>query len=391
LLWTLVQETVRWQARLDAVIAPLVHQPFSRLEGATRVILRLVACQVCLLDQIPDHAIVDEAVRLARHFANPGAERLVNAVSRRLVGDGKARWAAVEERSHPENWPVLYSHPSWLVERWRQQWGEGSCRSVLEWNNVHPPIWLRARPEGPAPPGQPGWVPNTYRMPDGYRPATDPAFQEGQWTVQDPSETLVTLLAPPTDSGIVVDLCAAPGTKTSHLVSRFPGQEIVAIDRTRFRVQHLLETLERTGGGAQVILADGETPPLADGCARGVLVDAPCSALGVLRRRVDARWNTRRRDLPRFARQQTRLLRSAAALVAVGGWLLYSVCTTEPEETDHVRKAFLAGNRDFRARSGDWEPPEQFRPSDGVVRIIPGQADCDGVYACLFERIERGA
>jgi 16S rRNA (cytosine967-C5)-methyltransferase len=387
-LWTLTQETVRWQARLDAVLVPLLRRPLYALEPSIQVILRLAACQTCLLDTIPDHAIVDEGVRLARQFANPGAERLVNAVSRRLVQDGRARWESLEAHDRPDDWPMKYSHPSWLVRRWRERWGDEGTRRVLEWDNQRAPVWLRSEPGGPVPQGEAGWVPQTYQMPDGYRPAEDPAFQEGQWTAQDPSETLVSLLPPETGEGWIVDLCAAPGTKTSHLVSRFRARSILAIDRTRSRVGALLKTITRTGGGAAIAIADGEMPPLRSASVGGILIDAPCSALGVLRRRVDARWNVRSRDLRRLARQQIRLLRAAAPLLRRGGWLLYSVCSTEPEETDQVRQAFLAGNCQFRPRPFATSLPAELEVEEAVLRIVPGQMDCDGVYACMFECVD---
>jgi 16S rRNA (cytosine967-C5)-methyltransferase len=389
-LWSLVQETLRWRARLDTVIAPLVHRPFERLDPPVRVILRLAACQICILDSVPPHAVVNESVRMAQRFAREGADRFVNAVCRRLTEDGRLRWAALDGEKDPNRLWITHSHPQWLVGRWNARWGTEQTLAMLRWNNAHADIWLRARPDGPVPPGEPGWVAGTYRMETSYRPTDDPAFLLGHFTAQDPSETWVGLLAPETGVGPILDLCAAPGTKTTHLASRFGAGRVIAMDRSRGRLERLRETLGRTGDPCPLVLGTAHHPPFREGRSSGVLLDAPCSALGVLRRRVDARWNVRESDLFRNRNQQIRLIGSAATLVRNGGWLLYSVCSAEPEETDEVREAFLARTSSFRPRPFEVPVPESLRAGEGAVRILPGQAGCDGVYACLFERTEEG-
>lgn len=384
-LWMLVQETVRWKARLDAVVAPLLTRPIGSLDMQVRVILRMAACQVCLLDQVPPHAIVDEGVRLAQRFAPIGADRLVNAVSRRLTDDGRARWNLLDSTGDPRSWMVGTSHPAWLIDRWRRRLGQERTRAVLEWDNQRPPVWLRARPGGDAPPGDPGWVPNTYRMPIGYRPGEDPVFQQGEWTAQDPGETLVGLIPPPVEGEVpVLDLCCSPGTKTSHLSERYG--HVIAADRSRGKVRRARDTIRRTRSSAHLVVADGLRSPFRTGVAGGVLVDAPCSNLGVLRRRVDARWNVRPSDLGKHGKQQLRLLSAAAVLPRVGGWLLYSVCSTEPEETDRVRSVFLERHPWYRPLPLAIQIPPEFMPAEGVLRLLPGDGDCDGVYASLFIR-----
>jgi 16S rRNA (cytosine967-C5)-methyltransferase len=387
-LWALVHETLRWQARLDAVIAPLLHRPIASLDPPVRILLRLAACQVCVLNQVPDHAIVDEGVRLARRFAPIGSAKLINAVSHRLTADGRARWAHIDTLSSPNRWPAVHSHPSWLVTRWRKRWGDELALASLQWNNRQAPIWLRARPGLQPPDGEAGWVPDTFKTPEGYQPAEDPSFAAGDWTVQDPSETLVCLLPARSEGGFLLDLCAAPGTKSSHLAMRFGAGSVVAADVSRSKIGRLRETLVRTGEAVSIVVADGLASPFRPGSFDGVLVDAPCSALGVLRRRVDARWNVRAEDLRRHGKQQTRLLDAATGLVRPGGWLLYSVCSTEPEETDAVRERFLATHRRFRPMAPELPIPPEILVADGAVRILPGQMDCDGVYACLFTRDE---
>jgi 16S rRNA (cytosine967-C5)-methyltransferase len=268
------------------------------------------------------------------------------------------------------------------------RYGAERALDVLKWDNTHADVWLRARPGGPIPPGEPGWIPDTYKMGSSYRPAEDPDFLSGAYTAQDPSETAVGLLPPLATQGRILDLCAAPGTKTTHLATRFGASQVTAMDRSRGRMQRLRDTLRRTGDACPLVLGSAVTPPFRIGIGAGVLLDAPCSALGVLRRRVDARWNVRESDLARNRSQQIRLIRSAASLVRPGGWLLYSVCSLEPEETDQVRDMFLSKCPAFHPIPFELSVPESLRGAEGVLRILPGQDGCDGVYACLFERRE---
>lgn len=390
-LWSLVQETLRWRARLDAVIAPLLHRPIAKLDPPVRTILRLAACQICVLDSIPSHAVVNESVQMAHRLAPEGADRFVNAVCRRLAADGRIRWKQFDGIQDSEKLWIVHSHPRWLVARWMARWGLERTLSMLRWNNAHAEIYLRARHGGAIPSGARGWVPDTYRMDSSYRPSDDPAFLMGHFTVQDPSETLVGHLPPDENSGPILDLCAAPGTKTTHLSSRFGEGRVFAMDRSRGRMQRLRETVKRTGDSCPLVLANALRAPFRPGSCAGVLLDAPCSALGVLRRRVDARWNVRESDLARNREQQIWMIDSAATLVRPGGWLLYSVCSTETEETDSVREAFLSRHPSFRPLAFAVELPEPLRLGEGVVRILPGEADCDGVYASLFRRKEGGS
>jgi 16S rRNA (cytosine967-C5)-methyltransferase len=389
LLWALAQETIRWRARLDAVIQPLVTRPIAKLDLSVRILLRMAACQFCILDQIPAHAIVDEGVRLSHRYAPRGADRLVNAVSHRLADDGRARFTHLAPTDDPSSWPVGYSHPEWLIDRWVRTHGTERARAILEWDNERPPVWLRARPAGMVPPGEAGWVPDTYRMPIGYRPTEDPLFEQGEWTVQDPGEALVGHLPPTETDGPVLDVCSAPGTKTSHLCER-QQTWIVASDRTRSRIRRVRDTVRRVGGLAELVVADATEPPYRPGAVAGVLVDAPCSNLGVLRRRVDARWNVRPSDLARHRRQQLRILNTAATLPRIGGWILYSVCTTEPEENEAVRIAFLRANPAYRPLPFSFNLAPELMTGPGVMRILPGEAECDGVYAALFIRAGKG-
>ncbi len=402
---SLVAGTLRHRGRLDHLLGGwLTGRGLEELPPAIRGALRLGAAQLLVLDGVPPHAAVHETVALAGRHGHRGTTGLVNAVLRRAAREGRAAWAEIDRQAAPtvESLALRYSHPEWLVRRWLARWGAERAEAVLRWDNQQPDYWVRLRPErgsGPgdapsgsaaAPPGSvPGWVPGTVRLPAGARPAELPGFAEGRWTVQDGSGILVGLLCAPV-RGLVIDLCAAPGTKTGHLAERAePGARVLAVDLSPGRLRRLRRGLARLGGPeagrVHVVAADSGRLPVRRPWS-GALLDAPCSNLGVLRRRLDARWRAREEEIPRLAAVQARLLDAAAEGGAPGSWLVYSVCTTEPEEGELQRDRFF-GNHP------DWEPaeiPEAVPPGarlrTGEMLLAPGAWETDGGYAFRARR-----
>ena len=318
---------------------------------------------------------------------------------------------------------LRHSHPDWLVARWVERWGEARTEAILRWDNTAPDYWLRLSPGAGPPAGSiPGWIPGTARLPAGSRPGSSEGFRAGEFTIQDGSAILVGWL-PPRVSGLVFDLCAAPGTKLSHLMERAERDAtLVALDKSPPRLRRLLQgagrlntdhhTRPRAGGSddaapegttlmdtghpsstpedraaPRVYVAAGDAALIpARGPWRGALIDAPCSNLGVLRRRVDARWRVEPGEIPQLASLQATLLESAARNLEPGGWLVYSVCTVEPEETIERR-------REFMKRHPDWEPiplpefvPPNVRMEPGELLLLPGQHETDGTYAFAVRR-----
>jgi 16S rRNA (cytosine967-C5)-methyltransferase len=206
--------------------------------------------------------------------------------------------------------------------------------------------------------------------------------------VQDGSGILVGHLCGPV-RGTILDLCAAPGTKTGHLLERAePGARVIALDLSPGRLRRLVRGLRRlsTAVTARVVAADATRLPLR-GPWHGVLLDAPCSNLGVLRRRVDLKWRAREEEIERLAALQTRLLETAAA-AAPDAWLVYSVCTTEPEETSRQRDRFFEAHPDWRPGELPEFVPAAIRLRAGEMMLIPGESETDGGYAFTARRSE---
>lgn len=399
----LVIEVLRHRARLDWLIGQWLRRGgASDLPAPARNVLRIGAAQLLLFDRIPPHAAVSSAVDLAHSRGAAGLPGLVNAVLRKLAREGRAQWDALDAGGEPGSsvggaLALRHSHPEWLVARWLARWGEARTEAILRWDNTAPDYWLRLAPGAAPPEGSvPGWIPGTARLPAGSRPGSSEGFRAGEFTVQDGSATLVGWL-PPVVSGLVLDLCAAPGTKLSHLIERAePDAALVALDKSPSRLQRLLQgdrsrTVlspqegERARERVWVAAADAAHIPVR-GPWQGVLIDAPCSNLGVLRRRVDARWRVQEEGIAQLASLQASLLEAAARNLEPGGWLVYSVCTVEPEETIERR-------REFMKRRPDWEPiplpefiPADVRMEPGEFLLLPGQHETDGTYAFAVRR-----
>lgn len=407
-LRSLVTEAVRHRARIDHVVSGFLSKgSVSSLHPPIRQILRAAGAEHLVLQSTSPHALVNGWVEIARRYGHKGTAGLVNAVLRRLTREGAAKWAAIESadahgkgrafRTLAQHWSILYSHPAWLVERWIGAWGEDRVRAILEWNQRTPDYWLRLAP-GVAPGSdvlpeghEAGWIPGAVRVEAGSRPHEEAAFGEGGYTVQDGSGIVVGLLAPD-PHGLVLDLCAAPGTKTGHLLER-GGERIrvLAADRSPGRLRRMRRGLQRLGREHQVhlVACDGRVPGWGTAPFSGALVDAPCTNLGVVRRRPDVRWRVTEDEVDRLRAVQAGLLDAAAAGVAPGGWLVYSVCTIDPAETLEQRAAFLSRNPGFRpVPLPEWVPAGA-RRDEGEMLLLPGEFETDGGYAFVMRKDAR--
>ncbi len=393
---TLVQTTHRWRGRADRVLDTRLERGLSSLDPCTRNILRLAYVQLFHLDAIPAYAVVDTAVELTRRHEGSGKARLVNGILRGLSkrppsprewGEGPGARALEGE----------LSHPAWLLERWIARWGMEETRRICAWNNEPARIHLRvsggaqaaeeiARAlQGPEREIQPGAIlEEALRVQGAFDPVHEPAVHAGQVTVQDESQMLVGRLWPDARAR-AFDLCASPGTKASHLAEQSGGAPVFASDVRLSRARLVASTSRRMRQPhLHALVADGRRPPYRNASAERVLLDAPCTSLGVLQRRPDARWLRGPEAIAGAARLQAQLLDAAAVLVAPGKWLLYSVCTLEPEETDAMMERFRARHPEFSPHELPGWVPEKIRAGAGIMRILPGVLGMEGVYAALM-------
>ncbi len=400
LVTTLVQGTLRHRSYLDHHLAAFTRDGFEGLPPPIRAALRLGAYQILVLTRIPHTAAVNESVELAKRYGHPGTAGLVNAVLRRLASGERAALPDPEE-DPVGRLAVLHSHPRWLVERWVGRYGEEEASRLLQADNAEPSVSVRCnayriepaafvralaaegRNPTPGPNGGPVFI-----VDRGYVVSRSPLFRGGLLSLQDEAESAVSMLLDPRPGDRALDLCAAPGGKASQIAERIaPEGRLIALERHPQRARALRSNLiDRLRlPGIHVVCADGSRPPLSVPFDR-VLLDAPCSGLGVLRRRADARWRKEERSIHEMAALQRTLLPAAAGLTRSGGVLVYSVCSLEPEETDGIVEPFLKTNPDFQLEDARPFLPSGFRGSELHLRALPHRHGTDGVYAVRLRR-----
>jgi 16S rRNA (cytosine967-C5)-methyltransferase len=400
LVTALVQGTIRHRALLDHHLGGLMRGAMDDIPAWIRDALRLGAFQILEMTRVPPRAAVDESVKLAKQYGHPGTAGLVNAVLRRLASGDRA--PLPDPDADPAgHLAVLHSHPRWLVERWLARYGREDAARLLAADNEEPEVTVRAnrfrigtadlgealREEGvDSRPGPHGG--DVLLLGGGYVASRSRLFREGLLSFQDEAESVVCALLDPHPAMRAVDLCAAPGGKSSQIAERVaPGGLLVAMERHGSRARALRENLvgRLRLPGVEIVCGDGVRPPLR-GTFDRVLVDAPCSGLGVLRRRADARWRKEERSIHESASLQRDLLASAAGLVRPGGVLVYSVCSLEPEETEAIVEPFLSTNAAFvKDDAGPFLPPG-FRSGGPDFRALPHVHGTDGVYAVRLRR-----
>jgi 16S rRNA (cytosine967-C5)-methyltransferase len=361
LLLELVSGTLRMRNAIDFQLARQVTRPLLKLDAAVLRVLRLSGYQLLYLSRLPASAVINDAVELTRRSGKSSAAGLTNAVLRALYREReRLQWPPREPLAG--HLAVTQSHPRWLVDRWLARYGAIDTERWLTFNNQRPPICLAvnrtltsrdALAEELAAAGVS--TRPTSRAAHGLeviegRPFSTEAFAAGRFIVQDEASQLIAELAEVRGGARVLDLCASPGGKTVALAASVgPAGVVVAMDVRPNRVQLLMDTIDRCHlQNVEVVHGPpDERPPFQPGEFALVLVDAPCSGLGTVRRDPDIRWRRVAEDLPRFAAEQRRLLAMAADFVQPGGTLIYSTCSSEPEENDEVVSAFLRDRSDF--------------------------------------------
>jgi len=406
----------RWRSALDHAIAACADRPIDRLDPQIREILRLSAYQLLHLTRVPASAVVDDAVNLARRAGKRSAAGFVNAVLRKL----SRRRSALPLPPRPADptdrdavlayFSIALSHPRWLAARWYERLGFDAAETWLRFNNQPAPITLRANrirttPEALAdrlastgirvrrgefaPDALVVEEGNPLRLAAGGRGG---GSDDGAFVVQDEASQLVALLASPRPGMRLLDACAAPGGKTSAMAAAMDRQGmLVACDVRRRRIELLRKTTVSTGAdNVRIVQADLSRPPPFLTPFDTVVVDAPCSGLGTLRRDPDIRWRRQESDLTAFAAAELIMLQRAADAVAPGGRLVYATCSSEPEENEGVVAAFLASTPGFtglHARAAAPQLPEAVIDERGHLRTEPHTHGLEAFFGAVFERI----
>jgi 16S rRNA (cytosine967-C5)-methyltransferase len=396
----LVYGTLAWQGRLDHELAARVREPLAHLDPPVRAALRAGLYQLRHLDRVPAYAAVDASVGLAR-TTNRGAAGLVNAVLRRAAAEGEP--ALPDPSGDPlGRLAVEWSHPRWLVERWHAELRAAAggadvaadVAALLAADNRESPTVLRANPlrtsvtalaaelqDAGVVVGAAAWAPEGLVVDGGgARLRSLAAWREGRFAFQGEASQLVAPLLDVGHGATVFDACAAPGGKAMHAAARVASDGmVVAIDRNVAGARRIAAEAVRLGASAvRVAVGDARHPPVG-GTFDAVLVDAPCSGLGTLRRHPELRWRRRPEDVARLAALQREILAAAAPLVRRGGVLVYAVCTLAREENEAVVDALLDAAPRFVVEPAPLDAA--LVTPEGFLKTWPHRHATDGFFA----------
>ena len=398
----LVYGTLAWQGRLDWCIRALSERDPATLDPQTRRLLRLGVYQVVMLDRVPPHAAVGTSVDLAKRLA-PAAAGLVNAVLRRTVREGRAVALPDPVTEPVRHLAIAFSHPEWLVARWRARFSNAELRALLAVDNEAAPTVIRAargtREALMATLEEAGVVTRAGRFaPDALvvessDPHALPGFVEGRFSVQSEASQLVALLVSPEPGMRVLDACAAPGGKATYLAQLTCGRGVVvALERRRAGARAIARAARRVGTSHLLpVAADARSASSVLSGTRfdRILVDAPCSGLGTLRAHPELRWRRTPDDLARLARTQRDLLEGVTPLLATSGALVYATCTMTDEENDGVVRAWLGDHPEVGIEDARPYLPPMARAlvgADGALRTLPHRDGLNGFYAVRIRR-----
>ena len=402
LCYELVLGVLRRQSWLDGVLEHFANRRMVAVDLPVRLALRLGLYQLRLLSRIPTSAAVNESVNLVRAAGLQSAASFANAVLRRASREPD--YDPVTSVSDPvAKLAIETSHPQWLIEHWIGAFGFDEAAALARANNEPAPVAFRltARTIGNEDDAQrittqltaagvelrPSKIaPNSWRA-IGHRPAPlRELSRDGLIYLQDEASQLVTHLLGAQPGDRVLDVCAAPGSKSTHAATLVPAAFVVAADLHEHRLRTLRELAAIQGNDSiQVVIHDATCDlPFVEASFDRVLVDAPCSGTGTLRRNPEIRWRIRQADIAELASKQERILANAAKVVRPGGTLLYSTCSLEKDENETVAERFIKEHAEFTQLRPDVAP--ELLTESGAIRTWPHRQDVDGFFMIVFRR-----
>jgi len=406
LLTELTYGTLRWRGNIDGQLSRYLRQPLAKTDPLIRNLLRVSVYQLRFLNKIPDYAAVDEAVELARNHSGGKSAGFVNAVLRNFLR-GKDRVIGLAPKAESvAGLAVTYSHPEWLVKRWIDEFGAEAAKTLMRANNERATLVLRVNYlkctkeklldrflEAGIKAEATQWSPQGISVLSG--PAVDklPGFAEGYFQIQGEASQLVTYLVSPLSGERILDACAAPGGKSTHVGEFMKDEgELVAIDISARGIAKIRENAARLGLKSLRVLSADASAELADKFRKPydrVLVDAPCSGLGTLRGHPEIKWHRDENDIRRLSRLQSKILSRVAGYLKPGGVLVYATCTLSREENEEIVESFLAHHKEF-----ELEDAARYLPGQATHMVrekyfvaLPHRDNTDGFFAARMRKV----
>lgn len=396
-----VQGILRRKSYLDFIVSKFSSVEIERMDAFFKNILRLGIYDLMFMDSTPDYAAINESVEIAKSEISARSGDLANAILRKVqreMGNGALPTPDMEDRT--ELIATTFSHPAWMVERWVNRFGEREAFELMTANNQRPTYFLRANCLKTSPETfklrmekaglefeEHEWLPGYFRMKSLAEVRSRGWFEKGLCYVQDIAAGFAPFILDPVAGESVIDVCAAPGTKTLLLAELMENEgKLLAVDINPDRIYRIAENAER--GGAKIVKiqradATEERFKLAD----AVLLDAPCTGTGVLSKRADLRWRRTPEELNKAIEDQAKLLDAAANMVAKNGRLVYSTCSLEPEENMMQIEKFLEVYDNFELEDLDDYLPEEVLSDDlKSYQTFPHKHNCDGHFGVLLKR-----
>jgi len=399
LLTEIVNGVLRWQMKLDWVLNGFFHGNFTKAEVTVKNALRAALYQIMFLDKVPHHAAVNEAVEFVKRIRGDKAGNLVNAVLRNIIRNIDGIHYPDVTIDAAQYLAVMYSHPVWVVRRWMNRFGFAETEKLLHADNERPSLCLRINTSKTTVDNflerlrnqnvsfeRSKYLPNFVRTTNLSNISQTDLFRQGFFSVQDESAGLACQLLAIKPGDRVIDLCAAPGGKTNFIGEMLHGTgEVIAVDKYSTRLNLVKSSCERLGiANVKIIAADSKE--LSTEPADKVLLDAPCSGLGVLAKKPDVKLKREAEDIRDLVAMQKALIHNAASLVKNGGVLVYSTCTMEPEENFSIVRFLLEQHPDFDVESAAQFVPPALVNADGYVETFPHIHGMDGSFSIRLKK-----
>ena len=400
LLYEIVHGVVRWQGRLDWILNGFYKGTFSKAIPNLKNALRVALYQILFLDRVPDYAAVNEVVEFVKKLQGQKPADLVNAVLRNIIRSKNAIRYPDPGEDLVGYLAAYYSHPSWMVKRYIARFGREDTEKLLAANNEKPYLTLRINALKTKPDEfkallesvglkyrQGAYLPEFFKLMNLTNITAWDYYTKGYFNIQDESAGLACRLLDVQEGQRVLDMCAAPGGKTAYIAALMHSRgEVVAIDRFESRLKLLQKNMTRLSVDC-VRIVEADALEYKSLPFDRVLVDAPCSGSGTLSKKPDIKWKKDLFDIRDLNILQSKLLAKAASLVKVGGVIVYSTCSIEPEENFEIVKKFLNENPNFKFETAKDKFPEDIIDEHGCIQTLPHVHKTDGAFAARLVRI----